>query len=182
MKVKIKKLSENAVIPSYAKDGDAGMDLTAVSKAYDKNGNVVFGTGLAFEIPKGYVGLLFPRSSSSKTSMRLSNSVGVLDSGYRGEVMFKFKPDSTFYNPLKLWWYRFVMNKKPKGLSLHYDEMTEFSYNVGDRIGQIVIMPYPTIEFEESEELSETERGNGGFGSTNEIPKPKKKKKSKTNE
>src|SRR5690606_10497369 len=91
MKVKIKRLHPQAVIPSYAKPGDAGMDLTATSKSYDENGNVVYGTGLAFEIPEGYVGLLFPRSSNSKTDLILSNSVGVLDSGYRGEVMFKFK-------------------------------------------------------------------------------------------
>ncbi len=91
MKVKIKKLHKNAIIPQYAKSGDAGMDLVATSKSYDKHGNVVYGTGLAFEIPKGFVGLLFPRSSNAKKDLLLSNSVGVLDSGYRGEVMFKFK-------------------------------------------------------------------------------------------
>lgn len=80
MEVKIKKLNENAVIPTYAKDGDAGMDLTATSKSFDEYGNVVYGTGLAFEIPKGYVGLLFPRSSNAKTELFLTNSVGVLDS------------------------------------------------------------------------------------------------------
>ena len=134
------KLNPNAVLPKYAMDGDAGMDLTAVSKTYDEYGNIVYGTGLAFEIPKGYVGLLFPRSSNAKTNLRLTNSVGVLDSGYRGEVMFKFKYDS----------FSVMMNE----------------YNVGDRIGQIIIMPYPTIEFEEAMELSKTERGNGGYGST----------------
>lgn len=138
MKVKIKRLSENAVIPTYAKDGDAGMDLVATSKEYDKNGNVVFGTSLAFEIPKGYVGLLFPRSSNAKMDLLLSNSVGVLDSGYRGEVLFKFK------------------------ITLR----DAYMYEIGDRIGQLIIMPYPTIEFEEVEELSETERGSGGYGST----------------
>lgn len=80
MEVKIKKLNENAIIPTYAKEGDAGMDLTATSKSFDEYGNVVYGTGLAFEIPKGYVGLLFPRSSNAKTDLFLTNSVGVLDS------------------------------------------------------------------------------------------------------
>lgn len=80
MEVKIKKLNENAVVPKYAKVGDAGMDLVATSKETDKYGNIVYGTGLAFEIPKGYVGLLFPRSSISKYDMNLTNSVGVLDS------------------------------------------------------------------------------------------------------
>ena len=80
MKVKIKKLSENSILPSYSKSGDAGMDLTAVSRIFDKDGNVSYGTGLSFEIPEGYVGLLFPRSSNSKQDLLLSNSVGVLDS------------------------------------------------------------------------------------------------------
>lgn len=138
MKVKIKKLDPKAVIPTYSKDGDAGMDLTAISKEYDNNQNVVYSTGLSFEIPKGYVGLLFPRSSNARKDLILSNSVGVLDSGYRGEVLFKFK----------------LVNHK------------FFEYESGDRIGQIIILPYPEIEFEEVFELSDSERGTGGYGST----------------
>ena len=140
LKVKIKKLNENAVIPTYSKDGDAGMDLVSTSKSFDEDSNVVFGTGLAFEIPKGFVGLLFPRSSNAKKDLLLSNSVGVLDSGDRGEVMFKFKFSNCDYS--------------------------ENTYEIGDKVGQIIILPYPQIEFEEAEELSETERGNGGYGST----------------
>ena len=90
LEVKIKQLSPESVIPTYAKDGDAGMDLTATSKSFDEHGNVCYGTSLAFELPKGYVGLLFPRSSNTKKDLILGNSVGVLDSGYRGEVVFKF--------------------------------------------------------------------------------------------
>lgn len=141
MKVKIKKLCPEAVIPSYAKDGDAGMDLTAVSKEKDLHGNIVYGTGLAFEIPKGYVGLVFPRSSLSNKRMTMANSVGVIDSGYRGEVTAKFKPTKDHSYP-------------------QYDE-----YSIGDRAAQMIILPYPQIEFEEVEELSSTERGNGGYGS-----------------
>jgi dUTP pyrophosphatase len=148
MKVKIKKLHPDAVIPSYSKPGDAGMDLVATSKSYDSDGNVVYGIGLGFEIPTGFVGLLFPRSSNAKTDLLLSNSVGVLDSGYRGEVMFKFKHT----------------------ILIGVDEtpcLDEFrSYNVGDRVGQIIILPHPEIQFEEVEELSNTDRGTGGFGST----------------
>lgn len=144
MKVKIKKLHPDAVIPSYAKPGDAGMDLTAVSKDYDEDGNMVYGTGLAFEIPKGFVGLLFPRSSNSKKALALCNSVGVLDSGYRGEVIFKFKPTMKF--PV---------------------EGAKFSkYEIGDRVGQLIVIPFPPVEFEEVEELSSTERSDGGFGSS----------------
>lgn len=138
MIVRIKKLDKNAVIPAYAKNGDAGLDLTAVSESWNEdNSMVTYGTGLAIEIPEGYMGLLFPRSSVSKTILSLSNSVGVLDSGYRGEVMFKYR----------------------------YPE-EGLVYDIGDRVGQIVILPYPNIEFEEVEELSSTERGSGGFGSS----------------
>lgn len=80
MEIKIKKLCDSAVIPSYAKSGDAGMDLVAISKIFDKYGNVEYGTGLAMEIPKGYVGLLFPRSSIFKQDLSLANAVGVIDS------------------------------------------------------------------------------------------------------
>ena len=148
MKVKIKKLVEGVKIPQYSKPGDAGMDLNATSVEIDEWGNISYGTGLAFEIPEGYVGLLFPRSSNCKKDLVLSNSVGILDSGYRNEVFFKFKPVE-FFN-----------------LEEEFEEDIRV-YDVGDRIGQIVILPYPQIEFEEVEELSETERGYGGFGSTN---------------
>lgn len=138
MKVKIKKMHANAVIPKYAKPGDAGLDLTATSEEWNENNTMVtYGTGLAVEIPEGYVGLVFPRSSVSKTTLNLTNSVGVIDSGYRGEIMFKFR---------------------------YLEE--GMIYDVGDRIGQLIIMPYPQVEFEEVEDLSSTERGEGGFGST----------------
>lgn len=162
MKVKIKRLSDKSVIPNYAKDGDAGMDLVATSKSYDENGNVVYGTGLAFEIPKGYVGLLFPRSSNSKKDLILTNSVGVLDSGYIGEVMFKYRKEISvvdFLTTLKVW-FKIKNFKSIDNLRIGND------YQIGDRIGQIIILPYPQIEFEEVEELSESERGNGGYGST----------------
>ena len=138
-KVKIKRLHKDAVIPSYSRQGDAGMDLVATSKFYDDFDNVCYGTGLAIEIPEGHVGLLFPRSSISKTDLTLRNSVGVIDSNYRGEIVLKFN------NIL-------MSSCEP--------------YNVKERIGQLIIMPYPTIEFKEVEELSTTERGAQGFGST----------------
>ena len=155
MKVNVKKLDSNAVLPTYAKHGDAGMDLTATSKSYDEHGNVVYGTSLAFEIPTGYVGLLFPRSSNTKKDLILGNSVGVIDSGYRGEVVFKFKAIDTQYL------------QDGKLTFLKRDFMKE--YNVGDRIGQIIIMPYPQIEFNLVDELSTTDRGVGGFGSTDPV-------------
>lgn len=141
MEVKIKKLVSNAVIPSYAKEGDCGLDLTAINMETSLgtgHGYIEYSTGLSVEIPEGYVGLIFPRSSISNTGLILANSVGVVDSGYRGEIKCRFK-------------YIAGTNK----------------YNVGDRVAQLVILPYPKIELTEVEQLSSTERGEGGFGSTN---------------
>jgi len=140
MQVKIKKLNPNAIIPSYAKAGDAGMDLVATSIKFDGT-QITYGTGLAIEIPEGFVGLVFPRSSIRKTDLSLSNSVGVIDSGYRGEIQATF-------------------NQK----SLSKDG--QILYGVGDRICQLMIIPHPHVDFIEVQELNNTERGEGGFGST----------------
>ena len=143
MKVKFKKLVDRAVTPSYAKPGDAGLDITTIASTIDNvYGFIEYNTGIAVEIPDGYVGLLFPRSSVSKTDLILANCVGVVDSGYRGEIKFRYKmPPKAYFASLK-------------------------RFQDGDRIGQLVIMPYPTIELEEVNELSDTDRGEGGYGST----------------
>lgn len=139
MKVKFKKLTPLATTPVKAHATDAGFDLTAVSVTEDRRHEVVsYGTGLAVEIPDGYVGLVFPRSSVYKEDLLLSNCVGVIDSGYRGEIMAKFK----ILRPL-----------------IH-------RYTTGDRIAQLIILPYPEVEFEEAESLGESDRGEGGYGST----------------
>jgi dUTP pyrophosphatase len=136
MKVRIKKLNENAVIPTYAKVGDAGMDMVATKIINETLDSITYGTDIALEIPEGFVGLVFPRSSIRKTDLILSNSVGVIDSGYRGEIQATFKRSGVY------------------------------AYAVGDRVAQIMIIPHPEVEFEEADELSDTERGDGGFGST----------------
>lgn len=170
MKVRIKKLHENAVIPSYSKKGDAGMDLTAVDKYYDAHGCVVYRTGLAIEIPEGYVGLIFPRSSICRQDLSLTNAVAVIDSGFRGEILMKFKPSLMFVsNEEGLISDEDETFQCADGVEIPWDDripMSAIDYNVGDRIAQLIIMPYPHIEFEEAEELSETERGDGGYGST----------------
>jgi dUTP pyrophosphatase len=137
--VKVKKLDPNAVVPSYSKVGDAGMDLTITNIKENTSFSVTYGFGIAMEIPKGHVGLVFPRSSVRNQDLILSNCVGVIDSGYRGELQATFK--------------------KTQGLD-------SISYNVGERGAQIIILPYPTIYMTEVPELSNTERGTGGFGST----------------
>lgn len=140
MEVKIKKLMENAVIPSYAKPGDAGMDLTALYGEFGKYGEFIYHTGIAMEIPEGYVGLIFPRSSNRETEAYMTNHVGVIDSGYRGEILITFKN-------------RDVDNTIPP-------------YQPGNKVAQIIIIPYPKIEYKVVDELSKTERGTGGHGST----------------
>lgn len=163
MKVKIKKLNDYAIIPSYAKQGDAGMDLTATSIEYKEDIDCfVYHTGLAIEIPEGYVGLIFPRSSNRKTEAYLTNSIGVIDSGYRGEILICFKNRTTTEICLK-------KDDLDCDYLEHDDDYAYIyaPYNAGERIAQLIIMPYPQIEFEEVAELSNTDRGEGGFGSTN---------------
>lgn len=138
VQVKVKKLVEEVELPIYANSGDAGMDLIATSMKTNVYGFTEYGTSLAVEIPKNHMGLIFPRSSISKVNMALCNGVGVIDSSFRGEIKLRFKP-STF----------------GKGY-----------YQVGDKVGQLIIMPYPEIEWEEVDELSETNRGEDGFGSS----------------
>ena len=152
MKVKIKKLSSNAVIPTYAKEGDAGMDLVATSIISDTPDQITYGLGIALEIPEGFVGLVFPRSSIRKTGLQLSNSVGVIDSGYRGELQATFNKifgGDRFYDETK-----------------NTEDTSNNFYKVGDRVCQIIIIPHPIVELIEADELSNTERGEGGFGST----------------
>lgn len=137
LKIKFKKMNPNAVIPKRGTIGAAGFDLTAIGLEVTET-TLKYDTGIAVEIPPGYVGFAFPRSSVCKTGLQLANSVGVIDSDYRGSISF------VFYKP----------------------KVCIMPYFPGDRIGQLVIMPIPEVEFVEAEELSETERGAGGYGST----------------
>jgi dUTP pyrophosphatase len=135
--LKIKKLDDRAVIPNYAKKGDAGIDLIATTTM--SNGYYVeYGTDLALEIPEGYVGYIFPRSSISNTDHYLRNSVGVIDSGYRGEIKVRMSIPS----------------------------LGAKNYKNGDKVAQLIIMELPWVNIEEVDELSKTDRGEGGFGST----------------
>jgi dUTP pyrophosphatase len=140
LKIKLKKTNPNAIIPSYSMEGDAGMDLTAISIEIVNETNygfIEYDTGISIEIPEGYYGDIRPRSSISKTGVILAHSPGTIDSNYRGSIKIRFKaiPNSNIYE-------------------------------IGDRVAQIIIKPYPKIEFEEVEELSNTQREEGGFGST----------------
>ncbi len=161
MKVRIKKLSPNARIPKKAHASDAGFDLYATSFRYDKEeGNLVYGTGLAFEIPEGYVGYIFSRSSISRHDMMMTNAVSVIDAGFRGEVTLKFKIPARVYS----------YSPKRTMAPIYTPERNQYAdsriYEVGERIGQLIIMPIPGIEFQESDELSDSERGTGGYGSS----------------
>lgn len=157
VKVKFKKLAKNAVIPQYAHEGDVGMDLTSISIDYDPKTDVyVYHTGLSVETPKGYGIFLFPRSSNRKTDAYLANHVGIVDSAtYRGEIMLCFKNRV----PTELL-------KTDTDVTLEEVAMRNKPYNVGDRVAQMVVLPHPIVEIEEVDELSDTDRGEGGFGST----------------
>lgn len=142
MKVKIKKLCEHATIPFKSNPLDAGMDLVAVDHRYDREYDFdEFGTGIAIELPPGYVGLVFPRSSISRTPHALCNSVGVVDASYQGEIKLRFRRTA--------------------------EAKEHLDYCVGDRIGQLIIMPIPTIDWTEVKDFTKvTNRGSKGFGST----------------
>ena len=139
MKVHFKKLVQEAQTPKFGKPGDAGADLVA-TVAWATESQIVYGTGLAVEIPEGMVGLVFPRSSVRNYALSMANSVGVIDSGYRGEIMVTF--------------------------NIKTNHNTRELYKIGDRIAQLVIIPVPLAKYVEVEELSETQRGQQGHGST----------------
>lgn len=144
MKVKVKRHPDypDAVLPVKAHPSDAGADLTVAKVEYDSGYDVfTFHSGLCFEIPEGYVGLLFPRSCIYKSGLELTNCVGVIDAHYRGEVTAKMR-----YS--------------------HYRSSNTEPYDVGERFAQLVIVPIPEVGYELAEELSETDRGDGGYGSS----------------
>lgn len=140
MKVNVKKLSENAKLPAYGSEYAAGADLYAAEPVCIAPGETAFvHTGIAVELPAGTVGLVYARSGlACKQDLAPANKVGVIDCDYRGEVM----------------------------VALHNHGRETRSVERGDRIAQLVIAPYYTAQFAEAEELSETVRGTGGFGST----------------
>lgn len=143
MTLKIKRLDENAVLPIRAHEGDAGIDLTCLTITQEINecGQLIliYHSGIAVEIPEGYVGLLFPRSSVANKSLTLTNCVGVIDSGYRGEVMAKFRSTT---------------------------DVVPAIYKPGERFAQLVLIKLPEFDIEEVAELSNTERGENGYGSS----------------
>lgn len=138
------KLGPNATMPTKANPSDAGFDLTSTGRT--KIGNILsYETEVYVAIPEGHVGLLFPRSSIYKKDLEMCNSVGVIDAGYRGQIIVKFREIPT--NDV-------ISNPK--------------IYNVGDRIAQLVIVPIAQIELKQVEDLDSSDRREGGFGSSGE--------------
>lgn len=152
MKLVMKKVRESAVTPSYGSAYAAGADLYACLEEDVLVGcgkTVMIPTGIAMAIPEGYVGLIFARSGlSCKHGLAPANKVGVIDSDYRGEVMVA------------------LHNHNDLGEELSEADRSRFTIHHGDRIAQIVFVPYQTAEFELSDQLPDTDRGAGGFGST----------------
>ena len=139
--VKIKKLNENATIPTYGSPYSAGADLYSAMDDVTIEPHTTFlvKTGIALELPIGFAGLIYARSGlASKRGLAPANKVGVIDCDYRGEVM----------------------------VALHNHTNVPQTIAKGERIAQLVITPYVVADFEETDELSETVRGEGGFGST----------------
>lgn len=168
MEVKFKKLSDKAVIPTKAHPTDAGFDMVATGINETEN-YLEYKTDIAIQLPKGYCALLFPRSSNSKKDLLLANSVGLVDEGYIGEIRFRFKRilmpvlvDTMIAPPTGDVLKDAQNTRKVPGLAYRDD----FIYKEGDKIGQLVIMPIPEITLVETDELTETDRGEGGFGST----------------
>lgn len=140
MEIRFKKLSETAVAPFQGSKFAAGFDLT-VDELEFSNDQIKYNSNIAVEIPEGYVGLLFPRSSVYKHHILLTNSVGVIDSDYRGPIKAVFQREE-------------AIRYKISG------------YKVGERFAQLIIVQNPSVKYIESDTLSETERGDKGYGST----------------
>jgi dUTP pyrophosphatase len=182
LEVKFKKLNEKAIIPSYAHDGDVGMDLTTISVEYDADNDLyIYHTGLAFESDYHYGMFLFPRSSNRKTDAYLCNHVGIADSAiYRGEIMLCFKNRTSlrqialesrtiaFFNAIEDG--KSVEEATKESVDAWFEAfknpMLFAPYKEGDRVAQMVVLPYPDVKLKEVENLTETDRGSGGFGST----------------
>lgn len=185
--IKFKKLDEKAIIPQYAHEGDAGMDVTAISVEYDEGTDCyIYHTGLALESDKNVVVLGFPRSSIYKTDSYQTNSVGIIDSAtYRGEIQWRFKnripinyriwPLSVYHYSMEPFWKKITKKQRDKlwqkiqdtNYKMYKDFILMYApYTVGDRIGQLMVLDLKPVCAHEVAELSETERGSGGFGST----------------
>jgi len=137
--INFKKTHKDAKTPSYAYPMDAGLDVYALSITEETANYTEYDTGVALELPEGYVALAFPRSSISKYSQSLANSVGVIDAGFRESVKFRFRK---------------------------YAEGNNVCYKQGDKIGQLIIIPFPKVNLIEVAALNDTIRGGKGTGSS----------------
>jgi len=158
MEIKFKKLIPEAKTPYRKYDVDAGFDLFCTS-IEEKPEYIQYNTGIAVEIPEGYVGLIFPRSSVTKYDLMLKNSIGVIDASYRGEIMCRFFETKEIKDYIE------IENAGVINM-VHNLRNGRKVYKVGERVAQIVFMEIPKITLVETEELSSTERGDGGFGHT----------------
>ena len=182
LEVKFKKLTDNATLPTYAHDGDIGMDIIATSVTYNEEHDYFeYGTGLAVESGRGNAMLLLPRSSVSDTGGYLCNTPGLVDPfTYRGEIKFRYKNRDSlrsiiFDCAVRTWhrlsWFERLRTSLDDVILKAYDEfraniMVFAPYNIGDKIGQMVMVKTPVVKVIEVDELSETTRGTGGFGSS----------------
>lgn len=166
VRINFKKLVPEAVKPTKAHDNDAGFDMVAISKKVTEQ-YTQYGTGIAMEIPDGMVGLIFPRSSITKKDLMLKNSVGVIDSGYRGEISFRFYNIVTSIKSYSRQEYNTTNGYlEPSTIKSLIYNGNQQEYILGDKIGQIIFQKLPDVILLETEELDDSERGEGGYGST----------------
>lgn len=190
MKVRVKKTSDQAVMPGYSRSGDGALDLVAASVEF-KDKFIEYDTHIVFEIPEGYVGLLFPRSSVTNTDLILGNCVGLIDPNYRGTIRFRYK--KLFHTGTDeereedcdaCGGDGFMPDKEVEKLQKAGTEVINFDcpicdgsghfvvydmYGQGDKVGQILIIERPYIEIVGVKELTETNRGEEGFGSSDSL-------------
>lgn len=163
--VKFQKLVPEAVVPTFGREGDVGADLVCTSRHFDENGAAVYGTGIAIQLPEGYYADLRARSSIAKYDLVLANGVGTIDPNYRGELILKFKPAAAFCETADA--------ERSGKTTVDFDTIAfpekdyeTTLYNIGDKIGQLVILPYPKVNFIEVEQVEDSNRGAAGFGSS----------------
>lgn len=177
MKVQYKKLYPKSIAPKQAYAKDAGFDVHAITVEHTSDKKITYGTGLAFNIPEGYYLEAFCRSSVCKYDISLTNSVGIIDNGYKGEVKFVFRLNTPFPSLYNINYAEGVAVLKRPFCWIPFLQKELKIYRQGERIGQLILKKQYSIKFEEVKELENSDRGARGFGSSDKVKIKEKVKK-----
>lgn len=167
MQIKYKQLSENFVEPKQAFDTDGGFDVVVTEIIQEEDDFVICKLGFSCELPEGTKLTLVPRSSLTKTHWMLQNSPGLGDYNYRGEYQFRYRAIPTYVAELGNWFTRFIYKLRGEIVNKYYLGYEEFPFKVGDRVGQVYLESVIPTTWVKVDEVNDTDRGEGGFGSTN---------------